>query len=95
MKLDKTISKLCKTEGLTLSALAKKAKVPTQTLHAWTTGRTSINPDQVKAVANILKVSTHRLLFDEPDPYAHQAEEVLEEIFKGDVRVTLERIKRR
>ncbi len=95
MKLDKTLTKLCDNAGLTLSGLAKKAKVPTQTLHVWTTGRTSINPDQVQAVANILKVSTHHLLFGEPDPYAFEAEEVLEEIFKGDVRVTLERIKKK
>lgn len=64
------------------------------TIHAWTTGRKSINPDQLRKVAMILKVSVHELMFGEPDPHEPAADEVLREIFSGDVRVTLHRIER-
>lgn len=66
-----------------------------QTVHAWTTGRKSIHPDQLRKVASVLKVSMHQLMFDEPDPHETIGEEILKEIFSGDVRVTLDRIERK
>lgn len=94
MKLGIKLNQLCKEKGLSLSQLAKDAGVPVQTVHAWTTGRKSINPVQLKKIASVLKVSIHHLLFDEPDPYENQ-KELLEEIFSGDVRVTLHRINKK
>lgn len=55
----------------------------------------SINPDQIKRVASILKISVHELLFDEPDSHDLIGEEILKEIFSGDVRITLHRTERR
>lgn len=95
MKLGLKLNQLCKAQGLSLSRLAKEAGVPMQTVHAWTTGRKSINPDQIRKVAMVLKVSIHQLIFDEPDPYEVAGDEILKEIFSGDVRVTLHRIERR
>lgn len=95
MKLGSKLNKLCKDRGLSLSKLAREAGVPIQTIHAWTTGRKSVNPVQLKKVSDVLKVSIHRLIFDEPDPYEEVGEEVLKEIFSGDVRVTLHRIERK
>ena len=95
MKLGSKLTQLCKVQGLSLSRLAKEAGVPLQTVHAWTTGRKSINPDQLRKVASVLKVSVHELLFDEPDPHEAVGGEILKEIFSGDVRVTLHRIERR
>lgn len=79
---------------MSLSDLAKKAKVPKSNLHSWTTGA---NPrlDQLKRVSDILKVPIHELAFGESDPYEASSEEILKEIFTGDVRVTLHRIERR
>lgn len=94
MKLGSKLNQLCKAQGLSLSRLAKEAGVPIQTVHAWTTGRKSINPDQIKKVASFLKISVHELLFGEPDPHEGVGEEILKEIFSGDLRITLHRIER-
>ena len=94
MKLSENLATLCKQRGWTMARLAKEAGVPTQTIHGWTTGRNSINPDQVRRVAESLKVSLHALLFGEGDPFEQPGEELLKEIFSGDVRVTLHRIER-
>lgn len=95
MKLGSKLNQLCKAQGWSLSRLAKEAGVPMQTVHAWTIGRKSINPDQIRKVAAVLKISIHELMFDEPDPNEPIGEEILREIFSGDVRVTLHRIERR
>ena len=95
MKLGKKINQLCKERGLSVSRLAKEAGVPIQTVHAWTTGRKSINPDQIRKVASVLKVSIHQLMFDEPDPFEVMDTEIIEELFSGDVRVTVHRINKK
>lgn len=95
MKLAENIMRLAKERGLPLSRLAREAKIPVQTLHNWTTGRTSVNPDQIRKVAEVLKVSLHFLVFGEPDPHESPSQEVLKEMFAGDVRVTLHRIERK
>lgn len=72
-----------------------EAKIPKQTLHNWTVGRRSVDPDQLKAVASALNVSLHHLLFGTPDPNEIPNEEILKELFSGDVRVTIQKIERR
>lgn len=95
MKLGSILTALCKERGITLARLAREAGIPPQTLHNWTVGRKAVNPDQLKKVADKLEVSLHYLLFGEPDPHEPPGEEILREIFSGDVRVTLHRIERR
>lgn len=94
MKLSSILSTICKQRKISLASLARKAGVPPQTLHNWIVGRKSINPDQLKNIANVLEVSVHYLLFGEPDPHEQPSEEILREIFSGDVRVTLHRIEK-
>lgn len=95
MKLGSKLNQLCKDKGLSISALAKQAGVPTQTVHAWTVGRKSVNPDQLRKVASVLEVSIHQLLFDEKDPHEPIGQEVLKELFSGDIRVTLHKIEKK
>lgn len=95
MKLGKMIETLCLNRGWTIARLARESGVPVQTIHNWSTARASVNPDQVKRVSQALAVSIHYLLYGESDPYEPPAEEILREIFSGDVRVTLHRIERR
>lgn len=64
------------------------------TLHGWTTGRRVLDIDQLKQVANVLKISIHELFYGEPDPFASVPQDVLREIFSGDVRITIHRIER-
>jgi transcriptional regulator with XRE-family HTH domain len=95
MKLASNLTQICKKQGRTVAQLARDAKIPIQTLHGWTTGRSSVKLDQLKKVAAILKVSIHELAFGEPDPNESKSEEILKEIFSGDVRVTLHRIEKK
>jgi transcriptional regulator with XRE-family HTH domain len=95
MKLHKTLQALCKEKELTLSRVSRLSGVPVQTIHSWTVGRSSVNPDQVKAVAQVLEVSVHYLLFGETDRHEPPTEEILKELFSGDVRVTLHKIERK
>lgn len=95
MKLASTLIQICKKKGWSLARLSRASGVPTQTLHGWTTGRKAVQLDQLQNVAVALDVSIHQLAFGEPDPREKVGEEVLREIFNGDVRVILQRIERR
>lgn len=91
--LKDNLHRILKRQNMSLTELAKKAKVPKSNLHSWTTGA---NPrlDQLKRVSDVLQVSLHELAFGAADPYEPTSEEILKELFTGDVRVTLHRIER-
>jgi transcriptional regulator with XRE-family HTH domain len=95
MKLGKIVQTLSKERGWTIAKLARESGVPEQTLHNWSLARGAVNPEQVKKVSIVLGVAVHYLLFGEADPNEQPGEEILKEIFSGDVRVTLHRIERR
>lgn len=95
MDLEKTLQHFCDRKGWTLTKLARASGVPKATLHGWTTGRSSLNIDQLKLVASTLEVSLHELAYGVPDPYEAPAHEILKELFTGDVRVSIHRIERK
>ena len=95
MELSQNLIKLCKKQNLSLSKLSVLSGVPHQTLHGWSLGRKSVRLAQLKAVARALHVSVHELAYGEPDPNESIGEEILKELFTGDVRVTVHRIERR
>lgn len=68
MKLADNIKNLCDDQGLSIAKLARKAGVPAQTIHNWTTGRRSVDPEQVRKVAKVLEVSIYELMFSDNDP---------------------------
>ncbi len=91
--LKDNLNRFLKSQNISLTELSKKTKVPKTNLHSWTTGA---NPqlDQLKRVCEVLQVSVHELAFGGADPYEPKSEEILKELFTGDVRVTLHRIER-
>ena len=95
MSLGKNLQFYLKKKGWTLSQLSKRTGINKSTLHAWTVDRDAIRLDYLKEVASALEVSVYQLAYGEPDPYEAAGTEVLEQIFSGDVRVTLHRIERR
>ncbi len=95
MELKTILPMLLKKKKLSLSQLAKLSSVPVSTLHGWVTGRTTLNMDQLKKVQLVLEVPLHELLWACPDPFDCVADEVLKEIFSGDVRVTVHKILRK
>lgn len=94
MKLSQMIRELCNQRGWSIARLAREAGVPPQTVHNWAVGRKSVNPDQVRKIASTLGASLHYLMFGEPDPTELKTSTILEEVFSGDVRVTIHRIGR-
>ncbi len=95
MSFNQNLQHHLKRKGWTLSRLAKETGINKSTLHAWTVGRGNINLDYLKKVAFALEVSVYQLAYGESDPHEAKSEEVLREIFNGDVRVTLHRIERK
>lgn len=95
MLLSKTLAKICKAKKISISQLSKKSGVAQPTLHGWSSGRSVGNLDDLKKVCDVLQVSLHQLLFDEPDPYEIGHEEILKEIFSGDLRVSISRIEKK
>ena len=95
MKLGNNLSQLCKERGITLAHLSKMSGVPKSTIHSWTTNPASVNLSHLQKIARALGVSVHFLAYGENDPNEAPSENILKEIFSGDVRVTLHRIERR
>lgn len=95
IKFGKVLERELESREWTLSRLAKETGISKSTLHSWSTGRSAINLEKLKKLAMTLEISVHQLIFDEPDPYATSAKEILTEIFSGDVRVTLQKIERK
>lgn len=93
--LSKTLAKICKTKKISISQLSKLSGVPQPTLHGWGSGRSVGNIDDLKKVCDVLQVSLHQLLYDEPDPHEIGHEEILKELFSGDLRVTVHKIDRK
>jgi transcriptional regulator with XRE-family HTH domain len=95
MKLANNIATICKKKGWPIARLARETGVPVKTIHGWTAGKKALNIDDVRKVAEGLEISLHQLLFGTPDPYEGKDLEILEQIFSGDVRVTIHKIKHR
>lgn len=95
MKLDKMLTKICKERKISISKLARLTGLPQPTLHGWTSGRSVGNIDDLKKVCDVLQVSLHRLLYGEGDPHEIGQEEILKELFSGDLRVTVHKIEKK
>jgi transcriptional regulator with XRE-family HTH domain len=95
MELGNMLTHFCKMKNWTIARLARESGVPKATLHGWVTGRSALNLDQLKKVASSLEVTMHELVFGAPDPYERPGEEILKELFTGDVRVSIHRIERK
>ncbi len=84
-----------RSRGLSIAQLARKSGIPKATLHAWTTGREP-KISQLRKVAEALKMPLYKLAFSEPDPFEEKdvPSELLQRLFSGDLRVTIDRIER-
>lgn len=94
MKLGSQLKAYCKERGWTLTKLSKQSSVPIATLHGWANGRTRPDLKQLQKVAMALEVSLHTLAFGSPDPFETGGEEILRELFTGDIRVSIQKIER-
>lgn len=100
MQLKNMLEKAMKDQGVTQAKLAQLARVSKATLHGYLNPRvkqSKIDVAIVKRLCEILKLDFHEALFGVPDPNSKALvpNEVLHELFKGDVRVTLHRIEKK
>ncbi len=95
MKLGSQLKTYCKQKGWSLTKLSKASSVPVATIHGWVHGRTHPDLSQLKKVAEALEVSPHLLAFGVSDPYEIPADEILKELFTGDLRVSIQKIERK
>jgi len=58
----KNLKKAIKAKGYTQTRLAKKAKIPFETISAWVTGRSIPRIDSLVMVCNVLEISIDDLL---------------------------------
>lgn len=76
--------------------LAKVANVPKQTINnLLATNMSTVSPKNIKAIATALEISVHELLYGGPDPYEPIGQEILTDLFTGDIRVHIQRIGRK
>ncbi|MEZ4814322.1 MAG: helix-turn-helix transcriptional regulator [Bdellovibrionota bacterium] len=92
-KLPENLNRILKDRRITFSRLSTLSGVPKTTLHSWTTG-TEPKITHLRKVAEVLAVSFYELAFGMPDPFEAK-EEILKELFSGDVRISVHRIERR
>ena len=94
------LEKAMKDQGVTQTKLAQLSRVPKATLHGYLNPRvkqSKLDVSIVKRLCNVLKLDFHEAIFGETDPNskAIAPNEILHEIFNGDVRVTLHRIEKK
>jgi transcriptional regulator with XRE-family HTH domain len=101
MKLATQLRQCIKVRGVSVTALAKATKVPTQTLHNWLAGSKPRDFDQVKRVADYFGVSLDELTYGVPakQPESLQSsrnpiQELRDEINAGVFEVILRKVKR-
>lgn len=100
-QLRSNLLRLMEAKGLNQARLCKLAGVPKATLHGYLNptkdSQSKVDTQQVKKIAEALKTDFHELLFGFPDPHSRTRvpEEVLKEIFSGDLRVTIHKIEKK
>lgn len=93
MELKTILKKLIKEKGVTITALAKKTKVPLQTLHGWLQGSEPKNLRQIKAVADFFEVDLDYICFG-IEPKKTSFSDYQDEINAGVFEVVLRRVKK-
>lgn len=94
MELKNILKHLIKEEGITVSQLAKKTKVPVQTLHNWLSGIEPRSLKQVRQVSEYFEVSLDYLCFGVGKENQNNLERYTEEINAGVFEVVLRRVKK-
>lgn len=95
MELKSILKALLKEEGISISQLAKRTKVPVQTLHNWLSGVEPRSLKQVRKVSDYFEVSLDYLCFGvRRENQSDDIESYTEEINAGVFEVVLRRVKK-
>lgn len=87
-------------QGVSQAKLSQLTRISKATLHGYLNPRvkqSKIDVSIVKKICDVLKLDFHEALFGAPDPNskAQIPKEILTDIFKGDVRLIVQRIERK
>jgi len=93
MQLRKTLKHLLTEKDLSVAQISRATGVSSRTIHNWLTGQTPGDVEQVKTVADHLKVSLDYLLFG-VDKRRDIISEFQDEINAGIFEVILRRVKK-
>ena len=95
MEFKESLQLLLKERGWTMAQLGKSTGISKSTLHGMLVGTSAIKLAHLKKIAAALECSVHRLCWGSPDPYEVPHDEILKELFSGDLRVSISKIERR
>lgn len=93
MELKSILKKLIQENGITITNLSKKTKIPLQTLHGWLQGSEPKSLRQVKKVADFFEVDLDYLCFG-IEPKKQDLTDFKDEINAGVFEVVLRRTKK-
>ena len=84
-------------QGVSQAKLSQLTRISKATLHGYLNPRvkqSKIDVSIVKKICDVLKLDFHEALFGLPDPNSKAVlpKEILTELFKGDLRVTIHKI---
>ncbi len=95
MELKAVLRKIIREKGLTIASIARRTKVPVQTIHGWLQGSEPKSIRQLKAVADYLEVDLDYLCFGiRPKSDANRIEMFENEINAGIFEVVLRRVRK-
>ncbi len=95
MKLAPQLKGLLRQRGTTVTHLAKATKIPVQTISNWLSGAKPRDFDQVKKVADYLKITLDELVYGEEPRLTTSFEDFREEINAGVFEVILRKPRRK
>ena len=81
--------------------LSRLTKIPRTTINGYinpsSSKKAKLDVTQIKKMCEVLKTDFHELLFGTPDPHSKTSipKEILTDIFRGDVRLIVQRIDRK
>lgn len=96
MKLGENLARLMKARGVSLSKLSRDTTVAKTTLHSWLKqNKGRVDLDQLQKVARYFETSVHQLAYGDSDPFEAASNEILKELFSGDLRIVVHKIERK
>lgn len=98
MSLKENLKAAMEDQKISITQLSKRAGVPVTTIHGLlnTSNQKRLDVVQLQKICNVLSVPLYEMIFSKPDPNAKTeiGAETLTDLFRGDIRVVVQRINR-
>lgn len=92
LQIDKALTELLKSKGITLRELSKHTGVPLSSLSEWKKNNRNPNAEHLSTISMFFGCSVHYLLYNQDDP-AEPIQKILKsELFQGTFEITLKKV---